>query len=65
MKVARKDTDKALRNIFYQIEALALVNGIAAYDAFIRELNAVLNRYKHIQAQEHGKHAAPKKEENV
>jgi hypothetical protein len=65
MKVARKDTDKSLRGIFYQIEALALVNGVAAYDAFIKELNAVLNRFKHILAQEHGQKATPKQEESV
>jgi hypothetical protein len=59
MKIARTATDKALRNIFNQIEALTLVNGIAAYEAFIREMNAVLERYKNILAQEKGRRTSP------
>jgi hypothetical protein len=55
MKAARLATDKALRNIFDQIEALALVNGIAAYQAFIKDVNAVLERYKNILAQDKGR----------
>jgi hypothetical protein len=58
MKAARAETDKALRVIFNRIEALALVNGVATYEAFIRELNAVLERYKNIQAQEKGRRKA-------
>jgi hypothetical protein len=58
MKAARVETDKAFHSIIYQIEALALVNGIAAYEAFIRELNAVFERYKNIQAQEAGRRKA-------
>jgi hypothetical protein len=55
MKAARTETDRALRNLFNQIEALARVNGIAAYEEFVKELNAVLERYKNILAQEKGR----------
>jgi capsule polysaccharide export protein KpsE/RkpR len=65
MKAARAETDKALRTIFGQIEALALVNGIAAYEAFIREVNAVLERYKNILAQEKGRRKANDKEKEL
>ncbi|MDR1866134.1 MAG: DUF6261 family protein [Bacteroidales bacterium] len=55
MKAARKDTDVAFRNIIDRIEALATVNGIAACEPFIRELNAVIERYKNILAAEAGR----------
>ncbi|MDR1562804.1 MAG: DUF6261 family protein, partial [Dysgonamonadaceae bacterium] len=58
MKTARKETDKALHSIFEQVEALATVNGAGDYEAFIKELNAVLERYKLIQAQEKGRRKA-------
>jgi hypothetical protein len=58
MRTARTETDKALHSIIYRIEALALVNGIDAYEPFIKELNAVLERYKNIQAQEQGRRKA-------
>ncbi|MDR1562101.1 MAG: DUF6261 family protein, partial [Dysgonamonadaceae bacterium] len=58
MKAARKDTDKALHDIIYLIEALVMVNGIDAYRDFISELNAVLERYRLIQAQEKGRRKA-------
>jgi hypothetical protein len=55
MKAARKNTDAAFRGIIDQIEALATVNGMAQYEAFIRELNAILERYKNILAAEAGR----------
>jgi ethanolamine utilization cobalamin adenosyltransferase len=55
MKVARKNTDTAFRSIIDQIEALATVNGLAPYEPFIRELNAVIERYKNILAAEAGR----------
>ncbi|MDR1526423.1 MAG: DUF6261 family protein [Dysgonamonadaceae bacterium] len=58
MKAARKNTDKALYDIIYLIEALVMVNGIDAYRDFIRELNAVLERYRLIQAQKKGRKKA-------
>ena len=54
MRDARGNVDKCLRQILDRIEALALVNGIDAYEAFIKELNAVSERYKNIMAQEKG-----------
>jgi hypothetical protein len=54
MRDARSSVDKCLRAIFDRIEALAMVNGIAACESFIKELNAVNERYKNIAAQEKG-----------
>jgi hypothetical protein len=55
MKSARSEVDKAFRALTTQIEALALVNGSAAYAPFVRELNIIIERYKHIMAQEKGR----------
>jgi hypothetical protein len=46
----RLATDKAFHELTRQLEALALVNGLKEYEAFFRELNAVLGRYKHLLA---------------
>ncbi|MDR2683702.1 MAG: DUF6261 family protein [Dysgonamonadaceae bacterium] len=55
MKAARLATDKALRNLFTQIEAQVLANGVAACGEFIKEANTVLERYKNILAQLKGR----------
>jgi hypothetical protein len=55
MKTARTAVDKAWRAIVDRIEALALVNGVADYEAFVRELNAILERYKNLLAQHQGR----------
>ncbi|MDR0732856.1 MAG: DUF6261 family protein [Dysgonamonadaceae bacterium] len=52
---ARAATDKALRAILYQIEAMTRVNGEAQYRDFISKLNAVFKRYKDILAQRKGR----------
>jgi hypothetical protein len=54
MKAARAATDKAFRNLIRQLEALARVNGMEVYEAFFRELNAVLERYRNLLAQQAG-----------
>jgi signal transduction histidine kinase len=54
MTVARAEVDKTFRDMCSQTEAFAVINGIAAYEPMIRELNAVLDRYKNILAQEKG-----------
>jgi ribosomal 50S subunit-associated protein YjgA (DUF615 family) len=54
MKAARAATDKAFRDLIRQLEALARVNGPEAYEAFFRELNAVMERYRHLLAQQAG-----------
>jgi hypothetical protein len=64
MKAARKNTDAAFRNIIDRIEALATVNGVAQYEPFIRELNAVIERYKNILAAEAGRRKKESKNEN-
>jgi hypothetical protein len=55
MRAARIATDKTFRELTRQLEALALVNGMQAYEALFRELNAVLSRYKNLLAQQTGK----------
>jgi hypothetical protein len=64
MKVARKNTDASFRNVIDQVEALATVNGIAQYESFIRELNAVIERYKNIMASEAGRRKKGSKTED-
>jgi hypothetical protein len=59
MKAARSAVDKAFRAILDQVEALVLVNGISAYEQFVRELNVVIERYKNILAQEKGRRPKP------
>jgi hypothetical protein len=54
MRDARLKTDRMLRTILDRIEALILINGSDAYESFVRELNAVTERYKHILAQNKG-----------
>jgi hypothetical protein len=55
MKSARAAVDKTFREMVDRIEALVMVNGAASYEAFIRELNAVLERYKNMLAQRQGR----------
>jgi hypothetical protein len=59
MKATRLEVDKALRAILNQVEALVLVNGIDNYYAFIKDVNVVLERYKHILTQEKGQRNEP------
>ncbi|MDR3340025.1 MAG: DUF6261 family protein [Candidatus Symbiothrix sp.] len=60
MKAARLEVDKAFRAITSQIEALALVHGSAAYEPFVKEINAVIERYKHLLAQKNGRKSIKK-----
>ncbi|MDR1197930.1 MAG: DUF6261 family protein [Prevotellaceae bacterium] len=53
MKPARAETDKYYHAIVNQLENQWLAGGVTG-EAFIRELNAVIDRYKHILAQEKG-----------
>jgi hypothetical protein len=61
MRITRQETDRSLHALFDQIEALVLVNGITAYEPFIRDVNAILERYKNILAQEAGRRATHEK----
>ncbi|MDR1198578.1 MAG: DUF6261 family protein [Prevotellaceae bacterium] len=54
MRDTRLKVDTCIRQIFDRIEALALVNGADAYEGFMRDMNAVSERYKNIMAQEKG-----------
>jgi hypothetical protein len=55
MKEARAATDKAYNAIVKQVNALALVEGEAAYVSFITKLNNNINKYNLILAQRMGR----------
>jgi hypothetical protein len=55
MKTTRAAVDKAFRALLARIEALVAVNGLTDYEAIIRELNAILGRYKNLLAQQRGR----------
>ena len=55
MKEARAKVDEAYRIITERINALAIVDGVAAYEDFIRTLNAMISNYSAILAQRYGK----------
>jgi hypothetical protein len=52
MRAARTKVDRAFSDIVYTVEALVRINGIAAYEPFINELNTVVERYKNILARQ-------------
>ena len=55
MKSLRTKVDRALYSIFDLLEGLIQVNGEDTNKAFIAELNAIMERYKDILAQEAGR----------
>ena len=55
MRNARKEVDKVFRTILDLLEVQVRVNGAGANKAFLAELNAVMERYKDILAQEAGR----------
>jgi hypothetical protein len=57
MKQTRLASDASLRTISKQIDALILVNGPTKYEAFVREFNARVEKYKLIIAQREGRNA--------
>jgi hypothetical protein len=58
MRTSRIETDRTYRAILDRIEALVEVNGIATHEAFIRELNAVSERYKNRLSNDAGRRRA-------
>lgn len=58
MKKERLAMDAAYRAIVKRINALAEVNGVAAYQAFIKELNQSIDDYTLLIAQRMGRNAA-------
>jgi hypothetical protein len=56
MRSLRTQVDTSLHDIFDREESLINVHGEADYRAFIAELNAVMERYKDLLAQEAGRH---------
>ena len=55
LKEARAKVDEAYRTITERINALAIVDGAAAYADFIRTLNIIIDKYSAIMAQRYGK----------
>jgi hypothetical protein len=64
MKKTRKAVDAAFRTLLNQIDALVLVQGLANYDRFIHEINAISEHYRNILAQEEGERKAAKNNNN-
>jgi hypothetical protein len=64
MRECRLDTDAAYYPIAERINALVVVNGLAGYEAFIRELNGLITEYNNILAQRKGRSAAAKTNES-
>ena len=62
MKPARVETDKYYHAIVSQIENQAL-GGIVVNEAFVKELNAIIERFKRILAQETGERNSKKESE--
>jgi hypothetical protein len=52
MKQARKETDSVYDEITKRINALIVINGETTYQGFVCELNELIARYKHSQAQQ-------------
>ncbi len=62
LKEARAQLDKAYQIIVERINALAIVDGVAAYETFIRTINAVIAKYMailHHHRHHHAEHAQP------
>jgi hypothetical protein len=59
----RLDIDEAYNAIINRLDALMLLNGVAKYEAFARELNAHVEKYKNTVATRQGR--AEKKNEAV
>ncbi|MDR2563252.1 MAG: DUF6261 family protein [Prevotellaceae bacterium] len=55
MKEARRDVDKALREMLDMVEALVKVDGYAKYEALIVALNVIAERYRNQLAQSAGR----------
>jgi DNA anti-recombination protein RmuC len=64
MRSVRKEIDKVFRSILDLLEALVRVNGPDTNKAFLAELNAVMERYKGILAQEAGRRRIQKGKNN-
>lgn len=57
LKQCRREADEAYRAIAERVNALAVVEGVAKYEDFIRQLNAVLEKYATLLAQRRGRGA--------
>ncbi len=57
MREVRLEVDTVYRAITDRLDALMLINGEAAYEPFVRELNVRVDRYSDIIAQRRGRNA--------
>ena len=57
MRTVRLEIDAVYRTITNRLDALMLINSSAAYEPFVRELNARVDRYNDIIAQRKGRNA--------
>jgi ElaB/YqjD/DUF883 family membrane-anchored ribosome-binding protein len=58
LKQCRHEVDEVYRAIVERINALAVVEGAAAYEGFIRNLNAIIDKCAAMLAHRHGKGGA-------
>ncbi|GBU24239.1 hypothetical protein R83H12_00867 [Fibrobacteria bacterium R8-3-H12] len=64
MKQARAQLDEAYRGIVELVNALAVVEGVAAYEAFIKTLNAVIAKYAVKHHHHRHNHTTPNSQPN-
>jgi hypothetical protein len=57
MRGVRIEIDNVYRSITSRLDALMLINGTTKYEAFVRELNARVDKYNNIIAQRKGRKA--------
>jgi hypothetical protein len=62
MREVRLEVDAAYRAMADRLDALMLINGEAAYEPFVRELNARVDRYNDIIAQRRGRRESKQQE---
>ena len=55
LKEVRQKVDAAYRAIAERINALIVIEGVANYEAFVRNLNAIIEKYENIIAQRYGR----------
>lgn len=63
MKEMRQQVDDAYRGLVERVNALVVINGSTAYEAFVNELNERILKYKLILAQRKGRNSKVAEEE--
>ena len=65
LKDARAEADAAYHSIVERVNALAVIEGVASYEAFIRTLNVVIAKYALKLHHHHHHHAEPARPEET